>query len=159
MGLISLQADINERRLENGASVVFEDQYPVRYRSNAKFAPELIRAAQSLDITPDELFELRKWIRREINDATERLNREMAVVYTLNAARDRTTGAEFITKMEASEKYPIAGGDLLDLDYLYGGMFVREGFIFISEAAFMDATDRYEPADILNGMFAERSAA
>jgi hypothetical protein len=160
MSLVSLQADINDRRLENGAAIVFEDQYPARKRqAAAQFDPKLTAQLKFLDMTPDELIELRKWARCVVKKSTERLLREMTLVYTLNEPRDRVTGVEFISKMQAADKYPIAGGELLDLDCIYGGLLVRARNVYVSETAVADALDRYEPAHLLNGLIGERHAA
>jgi len=162
MSLVSLQADINERRLENDAIIVFEDQYAARKRqSAARFDPQLIAAAKSMDMTPEELFDLRRWIRRVTKECKERLAREMTLVYTLNEPRDRVLEVELTSKMKAADKYPIPGGDLLDLEGIYGGVLVRGQRIYVSQAAFEQAATRYEndPVAILNGLIAERCAA
>ncbi len=156
MSLVSLQADINDRQLENGARIVFEYQRPSGDRSNARFDPRLIASARSLDMEPEELFDLRRWLRRMTKESTERLLREMAAVYTLNEPRDIVLKTEYLTMMQVSKRYPIPGGDLLSLDDSYGGLLVSGRYIYVSEAAIADALNRYAPGDLLNGMIKER---
>ncbi|MCA1396113.1 hypothetical protein [Bradyrhizobium sp. BRP56] len=158
MSLVSLQADINDRQLENGARIVFEYQHPFGDRSNARFDPQLIASARSLDMEPEELFDLRRWFRRVTKESTQRLLREMAAVYTLNEPRDIVLKTEYLTMMQVSERYPIPGGDLLSLDDSYCGLLLSGRYIYVSEAAIADALNRYAPADLLNGMIEERCA-
>src|SRR5260370_19565258 len=161
MGLVSLQADIIERRSENGARIIFEDQYP---QGEAKLTPQedpaLTARGAAPGMTPAELIALREWAKRVKEECAEALSREMALVYKLNEQRTRVLAVHYLSKGEAVEMTKaVPGGMLLDLDGSYGGMLVRNGYVFVSEQAAMEGLRKYEPEALLNGPIQERRAA
>jgi hypothetical protein len=161
MGLASLQADIVDRRSQNGARLIFEDQYPHGHsKPNLQGDSTLTAAAEALGMTPAKLIALRKWVTRVTKECNERLSREMTLVYTLNEQRTRVLAVKYMPKGEAAEMAKVVpGGELLDLDHLYGGMLVRCGYVFVSEALLREGLRKYAPPALLNGLIEERRAA
>jgi hypothetical protein len=99
--------------------------------------------ARKLGMTPEKLREVRAWVQKTTKECNERLAREKVLVFKLNEQRTLMTTIGYMTKDEASKVAWIAGGELLDLDDLYGGMFVRADHFFISENKLLDAERRY----------------
>jgi hypothetical protein len=161
MGYASLQGDIVERRSENNARVIFDDLNvpPVFGQPINKEDPKIAKMAKALNMTPAELIAAREWIQRVTKECNERLAREMTMVFRLSKDYSRIVEARYLSKAEASEYGLVIGGDLLDLDARYGGMLVRSGYVFISEKLLAEGLSKYEPADLLNGLIAERKAA
>jgi len=121
---------------------------------------ELAETAEEFGMTREKLIAMRRWVQRVNKECTERLAREMTVMYTLNEPRDRVLAAQYLTKHDAAEAArTVAPGDLLDLDCVYGGVMVRGIYIFVSEDAIEDGLQRYAPEDLLNGLIHERAAA
>jgi hypothetical protein len=60
----------------------------------------------------------------------------------LNDQYQLSTG-EYFTKGEAAKLTGVSGGELLDTDNLYGGIFGRTGYLFISEKRVFDGIHRY----------------
>jgi len=157
MGLVSLDADIVDRRSESGARVIYE--YQQTSISHAQLDPQaskIASMAKSLGMTPAELIEFRQWVRRVTKECDERLANEMTVVYTLNKQRTRILKVEYVTKAEATEVAPVAGGELLDLDQIFGGVLVRGCYVFVSDQALEDGLTRYRPHELLDGLISER---
>lgn len=162
MSLASLQADVIDRRIQNGARVIFED-YTYYAERDCRLSPQgevLAELAERAGMTREELIAVRQWAQQTTKKSCERLAQEMTLVYTLNEQRDRVLAAQYVSKGEAAETTRIVlGGDLLDLDCIYGGLLVRGSYVFVSELAFEEGLKRYEPAALLNGLIEERLTA
>jgi hypothetical protein len=161
MSLVSLQSDIIERRVRDGARVTYED-YTYFAEQDKRLSPkgeELAESAESLGMTREKLISVRQWLQQTIEECRERLAQEMTLVYTLSEPRDRVLNAQYLTKAKAAELAPVVPGDLLDLDAMYGGLLVCGIHIFVSDLALEEGLKRYEPADLLNSLFEERRAA
>lgn len=92
------------------------------------------------------------------NESNDRLSTEMTAVFTLNAERSRVISFQAMQKGQAAEKtMAVVGGDLLDLDEIYGGLLVRGIYIFVSELALARGIEEYG-ANALNGLISERAA-
>jgi hypothetical protein len=150
-----------ERRVGNGARVIYED-YTYFAARDERLSPkgeELAEIADSLDMTREELIELRQWVQQTSKRCSERLAREMTFIFTLNEPRDRVLNTQYLTKGDAAKLAPVVPGDLLDLDGIFGGLIVCGSHIFVSESAVEDGLKRYGPVRLLNGLFDERLAA
>jgi hypothetical protein len=161
MSLVSYLADITERRAEHDARVIFED-FTYHARGDCRLSPkgeELAALAEEWGTSREKLIAMRQWAQRITKECEERLARELVVLFTLNEARDLVLGKQYITKGEAAEIAYTPGGDILDLDDIYGGLLVRGRYIFISETAVIDGLKRYEPDSLLNGLIHERAVA
>src|SRR5438046_2007951 len=74
MGWVSFQADIIERRVQDEARIIFEDQYPVgNFTVSAQANSELASSAQALGMTQEKLIALREWLQRVGKESKERL--------------------------------------------------------------------------------------
>jgi hypothetical protein len=162
MSLVSLEADIIERRVQDGARAIFEN-YTFYAANDSRLSPkgeELAETAEEFGMTREKLIAMRRWVQQVTKECNERLAREMTVMYTLNEPRDRVLAAQYLTKHDAAETArTVVPGDLLDLDDIYDGVLVRSTYIFVSEKAIEDGLERYEPEDLLNGLIHERAAA
>lgn len=162
MSLVSLEADIIERRVQDGARVVFENS-PFFTPSDPGLSPkgeELVETAEEFGMTREKFIAFRRWMQRVTEECTERLAREMTLMCTLNEPRDRVLAAKYLTKHDAAEAArTVVPGELLDLDDVYGGVMVRGTYIFVSEKAIEDGLQRYTPEDLLDGLIHERAAA
>lgn len=161
MGLISLQADITERRAQNGARVIFED-YTYLAERDCKLSPkgeELAETAEFLEMTREKFIALRQWVQEISQRSRERLALEKTLIYTLNVPRDRVLAVQYVSTGEAAEIGRAVPGDLLSLDDYYGGLLVRGCYIFVSELALKEGLKKYEPESLLKGLFQERLAA
>src|SRR5713101_5405321 len=99
MGLVSLQADIIERRSENGARIIFEDQYPEgKPKLTPQDEPALTGRAAALGMTPAKLIALREWLQQVSKECEEALAREMTLVYKLNEQRTRVLAVHYLSK-------------------------------------------------------------
>ena len=70
MSLASSQADIIERRVQNGARVIFED-YTYYAERDCKLSPkgeELAEAAECFGMTREKLIALRQWHKKRRKD-------------------------------------------------------------------------------------------
>jgi hypothetical protein len=161
MSLVSYLADITERRVRDGARFVFED-YTYRAKYDRKLSPkgqELVELADEWETTREKLIAMRQWMRRVTKECNERLAREKVVLCTLNEARDQVIRKQYITKDEASRIAPVPGGDILDLEDVYGGMLVRGRYLLISESAVVEGLKKYGSDDLINGLIKERADA
>ncbi len=162
MGLRSLQADIIDRRIENGARTTVED-YTFRAGYDYRLSPQgeaLAELAEQAGMTRTKLIALRQWAQRMTKESNERLAREMTLVFTMNERRDRLLTCQYMRKGEASNTTrAVMGGDLLDLDVVYGGLLVRGVYVFVSDAAFERGLEKYGPDGLFNGLIDERLAA
>jgi hypothetical protein len=161
MSLVSLQSDIIERRVRDGARVIFED-YTYFSERDERLSPkgeELAEIADSLDMTREKLIASRQWVQQTNKRCRERLAHEMTFVYTLNEPRDRVLNTQYLRKGQATKLAPVVPGDLLDLDGMYRGLLVCGTCIFVSELAIAEGLKRYEPSELLNGLIGERLAA
>ena len=162
MGLPSYLDYITERRAENGARVIFEN-YTYLAANGSRLSPrgeELAEIAEEFGMTREKLISLRQLVQQINKECNERLASEKTLMYTLNEARDRILGIQYLTKHDAAEAArAVVPGDLLDLDDVYGGVMVRGAFIFVSDQAAEDGLQRYTPNDLLNGIIHERAAA
>jgi hypothetical protein len=146
MGLISLAADIADAQLEKGARgyidpFIFPEQ---RRAEPARSSDPDEEAAQRWNMTPQKLRELRLFIQQTNKECEERLAREKVLVYKLNEQRTWMTPVGYITKGEAANVVRwVVPGELLDLDGLYGGMFIRADHLFISENLILDGLQRH----------------
>jgi hypothetical protein len=166
MGLASLQADIIDRRSQNGARIIFEDQYP---QGDALLSPQgdpaLAAMAAAVGMTPGELIAIREWAQRMTKECNERLSREMTLVYTLDEETlheqwTKVVAVEYVLKREAVEMTKVAGGQLLDLDRMYGGLLACNRYVFVSEKVFRERRCKYDNAvTLLEELMEERWAA
>jgi hypothetical protein len=152
MALAKHAEEIAERRARNNARVIFEYQYP---HGNA-----LPAAKAAPSVQPDEkIIALREWVHRAIRESNERLAREMVALYRLDEQHSELVPVGYMTKGEAAKvARRVVPGELLDLDTYYGGMFVRAGYLFVSEATLLRAIDQYGD-DPIGGLIAEKMAA
>ncbi len=128
MALAKHHEEIGERRRENNARIIDEFDYPRATSQSAEWAA----------IPHGEVIRLRLWVQRVNRECEERLSREMLVVYKLNKQRTILTPLGYMPKAEAVKTARwVAGGELLDLDDLYGGIFIRADHLFISETKFL----------------------
>jgi hypothetical protein len=158
---VSLHSDIIERRVRDGARVVFEDYtyFAERDRRLSPKGEELAEMADSLGMTREKLISLRQWVQQTNKKCRERLAQEMTTVYTLSEQMD-VLSAQYVSKGNAAEiTGVVAPGELLDLDCMYRGLLVRRGYIFVSELALEEGLKRYGPIELLNGLIDERMAA
>jgi hypothetical protein len=162
MSLVSLEADIVERRVQDGARIIFEN-YTYFAPNDSRLSPrgeELAETAEEFGTTREKFIALRQWVQKVTKECHERLAREMTVMYTLNEPRDRVLAAQYLTKHDAAAiARTVVPGELLDLDDVYGGVMVRGTYIFVSEMAIEDGLTRYQPEDLLNGLIYDRTAA
>lgn len=153
MALAKHQEEIIERRGRNGARIVYEYQYP---HGNA----DDTRSANPFGYTPEKMAELRAFVRKVTQECEERLSKEMTLVYKLNDERTCAFPLGYMTKGEAAGKAPVVlGGELLDLDNMYGGLLVRHGYIFVSDAKLEHGLRRYPRESLLSGLIDEKLAA
>jgi hypothetical protein len=127
MGLSSLLDTITERRVENNASVIFED-YTYLAKTNRKLSPkgeEIAETAEFLEMTWEKFISLRRWLQEISKKSRERLAQEKTLVYTLNEPRDRVVAAQYVSTGEAAEIGRAVPGDLLSLDDYFGGLLVQ----------------------------------
>jgi hypothetical protein len=161
MSLVSLQGDIVERRVQDGARIIFEN-YTYLAERDRRLSPkgeELAEIAESLGITREKLISARQWIQQMNEECHERLAREMTTVYTLSEQVD-VVSAQLLSKGEAAEMTGVVTpGELLDLDDVYRSLLVRPHYIFVSESALERGLKRYGPIELLNGLIDERMAA
>lgn len=113
------------------------------------------------NMKPEKLREFRLWIQKTIKECDERLAREKVALYKLNEQRTFMKPVGYMTKGEAINVARGAiGGELLDLDNVYGGMFVRADHLFISENKLVDGLRRYgsdvEPGVLISRLIDER---
>jgi hypothetical protein len=156
MGFASLQADIIDRRSENGASIIYEDQFP---QGDVKFAPPKDLAytakADRWELTAAE----REFLLGVLKQCEERLSREMTLVCKLNEQKTHLREAHYLSKGEAAKMTEaVPGGMLLDLDHVYGGMLFCGTYLFVSEQTLAEGLCKYEhtPVALLRGLLAER---
>jgi hypothetical protein len=147
--------DIALRRCEDGARIVYEYQHP-------QPAPSYSQPWGSLGLSPEKLADLRNWVQRVNKECEERLAREMVLHYEFNKERTTVVAAQYVTKGDAAKAAFVPGGELLDLDVLYGGALVLGRHIFISEAAFERCLLRHgsdlTTSALFDDLFAEREA-
>src|ERR1700722_561720 len=110
MPFASFLEDIVDRRAENGAQIIFEDQcYHGQFKRGTRrdsadnLRAELAAAARSLGMTVDKLVEFRAWIQRVDKELDERLSREMALVYTVSRERTRVLAVKYISLGEEAK--------------------------------------------------------
>lgn len=161
MGLVSYLADITERRVQDGAGIIFDDYNHVA-KCGHKLSPqgqELVELAEEWGTTREKLIEMRQWVKRITKTCKERLAREKVVLCTLNEARDQVLRKQYVTKGEASKIAPVCGGEILDLEAVYNGLMVRGRYLLVSESAVVEGLKKYAPDDLLNGLIKERTGA
>jgi hypothetical protein len=162
LGLASLESDIAERRIQNEARILFEYQYPQGYADldSGGDDPELVATAQSLGMTPARLIDLRQWVQRMTKECNERLSREKTLVYTVNESRTQVLAVQLMSKHDAAKMTKVVSGELLDLDSVYGGMLICDGYAFVSEQTVMGRLREYDhPVALLNALIEELRAA
>jgi len=161
MSWVSLQSDIVERRVRDGARVIFED-YTYFAKRDRRLSPkgeELAELAERAGMTRERLIALRQWVQQTNKKCRERLAQEMTMVYTLSEQID-VLSAQYLSKGEAAEMTGVVlPGELLDLDEIHRGLLVRGSYIFVSELALKKGLKRYGPVELLNGLIDERMAA
>ncbi|KJC50003.1 hypothetical protein UB31_15150 [Bradyrhizobium sp. LTSP849] len=161
MSLVSYLADITERRVQDGAHIIFDDYNHVA-KYDHKLSPqgqELVELAEEWGTTRQKLIEMRQWIKRITKACEERLALEKVVLCTLNEARDQVLRKQYMTKGEASKIAPMCGGEILDLEAAYNGLMVRGRYLLVSESAVIEGLKKYAPDDLLNGLIKERTSA
>lgn len=80
----------------------------------------------------------------------------MTLVYRLSEDYTLAKTVGYLTKGEAEKITGVCGGEILDLDDVYGGFLVRNRYIFISESAAVRGIKRYG-SDLINGLLDERT--
>lgn len=161
MSFVSLQSDIIDRRVRDGARIIFEDYtyFAERDRRLSPRGEELAEMAHSLGMSREKLIAIRRYVQQISKRCGERLEQEMTTVYALSEQLD-VLSAQFLSKGEAAEMTGVVmPGELLDLDDVYQGLLIRPGYIFVSETALEEGLKRYGPIEVLNGLIDERLPA
>lgn len=161
MGAVSFRGDVVDRRIEHAARITVDD-YVQYVKLDHRLSPkgeELEEMARDLGMTRAGLIELRKWAQQVTRTSKERLAREMTLLYTLNAKRDRILGAQYLIKAAAADVASVVPGDLLDLDEIYGGLMVQGVYVLVSDQTLARGLRKYRPEALLGGLIAERAAA
>jgi hypothetical protein len=106
----------------------------------------LSAVAETIGTTPARVMALRAWVERVTKECAERLACEMIVVCKREAQRT-VVQVKYMSKGEAAEIVPdFCGGDLLDLDDLYGGTLWCDGYMLLSERKFAEILRKQAPA-------------
>jgi len=162
-GLVKMfEKDIIERRLENGACVVNEYQ-PMRGNN----WPVASDDSETWQLSPEQVMLTRQFFERVNKECEERMAREKVIVYKfvkLNERQTALTLLEHMTKAEAVElRAGVTGGQLLDLDAVYMGILLSDGYLFISENAMVRGLRKYGSdvalITLIEGLFEEKGAA
>jgi hypothetical protein len=146
MALAKHHEEIILRRSDHGARIVYEYQHPQGATKRGADPDQLRSAGRSGDrpeLTPEKWVALKATIDRMINECNERLAREMTAVFKLNEQKTKLSKVGFVTKSEAAAVTGVHERELLELDSVYGGTFVRSGHLFISEIAFVNGVRTY----------------
>jgi len=157
MALAKHHEEIAEKRSNNGARIIYDYQLPQGYRRD-----EEPTASSLFSIPPEELKAARAFLKRINDECQQRLANEKAMVFRLNKERTRMWFVGYMTKGEAS-KISYEAFDILDLDNVYGGMYVRADHLFVSENRLIEGVNTYgwndDPFELINKLLQEKRPA
>jgi hypothetical protein len=157
--LNSLYEDIIERRCGNGARIGYEYQYETRAGLQLRNSRAVTGSSQPPWYTPEKQAAFLAWFNPIIKECMERLAREKVLVYKLNEQRTELSGVGYLTKEETEALAWVLGGEMLDLDHVYGGILFRNDYLIISENKFEQGLRRYgsdiEPGDLIEHLIRE----
>jgi hypothetical protein len=165
--------EITERLSANEARIIYEYQHPQANVKRVASTESFTKQRRIADVPPipsdDEWAAVSDFVRRANEKYKERLSREMVVLFKLKEQRTEMS-AEYVispvgcfTKGEAAELTGVSGGELLDLDNLYGAIIGRTGYLFISESREQHGIRKYGSdvtvAALIDDLIKERQVA
>lgn len=162
MSLVSLAEHDADKQIERGARGYISPFIFPQPTAAADSPDPDEAAARFFKMTPQKFRELRQWILETNKECEERLASEMVLVFRLNDQRTFMIRVGYMSKAQAVKTVRwVAAGDLLDLDNLYSGIFIRADHLFITENKIADGLRRYgseiEPRDFINRLITERA--